>query len=303
MFRNLKFDPTAEGAGDGVGTPPPASLPAKVTLKVNGLEEEVTLEEAIARAQKISAADKYLSDASRTASDNKMRVALGDDVLKAVNGDIDALHRVGAALNYKPEDVNAMLAPKGAGAAAAAAQPAFDPNKFDWSQIPGFREIAAAGLDVGSFMNEVKEQVLARKRGSIDEDVKSAIGAHPTISQYFTSPEVRSTLTRMVDASLQRQYTESGGRINYRDNGPQMIAAALKEVTETAKVLGLQTRSDQTAASLGLPPTATGSFGGSSANNRKPFSVFETVKDGAVDPFMQRLAIIAHEKASAEGGT
>ena len=40
--------------------------PQMVKLKVNGVEVEVTLEEALARAQKVTSADQYLAEAART---------------------------------------------------------------------------------------------------------------------------------------------------------------------------------------------------------------------------------------------
>ena len=42
-----------------------AAMPVKHTIKVNGKEVELTLEEIIARAQKVEAADSYLAEASR----------------------------------------------------------------------------------------------------------------------------------------------------------------------------------------------------------------------------------------------
>lgn len=45
--------------------PPVAPIPAKYNLKVNGKEIPLTLEEIIARAQKVEAADAYLAEASR----------------------------------------------------------------------------------------------------------------------------------------------------------------------------------------------------------------------------------------------
>lgn len=41
----------------------PPSQPQKVTLKINGVEKEVTLDEALALAQKVAAADEYLEEA------------------------------------------------------------------------------------------------------------------------------------------------------------------------------------------------------------------------------------------------
>jgi hypothetical protein len=53
--------------------PPVAPIPAKYNLKVNGKDIPLTLEEIIARAQKVEAADAYLAEASRIKREAEQR--------------------------------------------------------------------------------------------------------------------------------------------------------------------------------------------------------------------------------------
>jgi hypothetical protein len=57
-------DPTASPAN---AEEPAAAAPAKIKIKVNGRELELTQEELIARAQKVESADEYLRTAKQTA--------------------------------------------------------------------------------------------------------------------------------------------------------------------------------------------------------------------------------------------
>lgn len=69
-FRANGEEPPAEETTEI--TPEPATpveethLPKTVKLKINGEEEEVSFEEVIARAQKVSSADRYLADAKKS---------------------------------------------------------------------------------------------------------------------------------------------------------------------------------------------------------------------------------------------
>lgn len=62
---DLIADPNPEPDPDPDPSPEPAPSPQLYTIKVNGVTKEVTLDELVATAQKVEAADAYLAEAAR----------------------------------------------------------------------------------------------------------------------------------------------------------------------------------------------------------------------------------------------
>lgn len=312
----LCLDPATEGVGStAVNTAPPTvtnppvqvtspAAPVKTVLKVDGLEREVTQEELVAIAQKNLAADQRLAEATRLRDEHKIAVGLGADILKAKDGDMDALRRVGMALNYSQEELDAMLSQQPTRAPAGGrAAPAAPPAQPDWSKVPGYDVLQNLGVSPQEFFAEAAASLIQEKRTGIEQDISRALDADDVLSQYNHSKETRDKLTRVMGDAIHRIFRDSGGRTNYKDHGPDMIRAALREARELVGTFaGIRSRGEEIAASLGLPNAGTAVAGGPNRTPEK-LSLFGTPKNpDDPDPFFQNLAARAFDMASQRGG-
>lgn len=225
--------------------------PKRVTLKVYGNEEEVSLEEAIADAQKYRAgtqkfqeAEQKLKEAQELEVQHKHAIQTYEDLKKMQTGDLDAARRVLVGQGHSEEDVDAYLAQQ---AGAASVTPSNGKGTTGLSKddliavlkeagvdleavkdLQGFREgLARGNIRIGDVASQIVNATADNKEAAVRNAIKGELALVPHLKRMLSQGADPEALADIAEGILAK-------RFQGRPLDQSVIRAA---VTESAKRL------------------------------------------------------------------
>lgn len=267
---------TSAGSQGSTGAPDDARLHE---IKVNGVVEHLTLDELKTRAQKVSAADKYLQDASKTAKEHEVAIKGWNALLKAKSGDRDALKEGFRELGVPDATTEEYLATMEAELKSAGSHQSTGSGGSGDRSHPGggggnglpepllktvtefFKVAQEAGVDPAQMMRTMAAQ--HKKTG--DEVFRSGLAEQlkkdPVVGSVMREKGKANSLVNLTrDVVIRRMAMEN------RPLTDDLVQAAIQEIRGTAKNLGLGAADNLDPVVLGAAPSS----GIGSASHRNP---------------------------------
>jgi len=236
------LDPNPEGSTTQGGDSPPktptllegdALATHQVRAKVNGEDRVVSVQEALARAQKDWAADTTLEEARTLLKGNTDALKIQAAVNAARSGDFDKMAEVGQALGLPEDKVKEILAryktPEGT--TVEIPHPVtIPPELSEMAEV-----LKASGLSAREVMSGLLDTLRGQSTTRISTDIGNTLDKDPELSYLTKDQGRRSALMDTVQKAAQRRYFESGGKLQW---GPALLQEAITEVKGVLKLVG-----------------------------------------------------------------
>lgn len=226
-----------------------------VTLKINGIEQEMSMEDVIVLAQKNGAADQALADAKKLARDNQQKISIGENLLKARGGDRDALIAMFVEAGNPREEVESAVdtilqqysgaplegAEQGANQQGEPAMSAEDIQLL--KDFKGFRDnLKRAGIPLDEAGTLLAGGITGQARMNRATRIRNAVDAHPGLQDLYKSAP--DSVVDIVQGYVDR--ASGGGELT-----EDVLQRGLKQAATALKALPVAGRSATEDIALG----------------------------------------------------